>query len=76
MAHLATRPHDGPYASRRARRAFPLAPTAFRYEGRTQATVAGPVSGRLYRFGEPGAVVPADERDVPWLACLPDLRRV
>jgi hypothetical protein len=71
-----SRPQDDPYASRRARRAFPLAPIAFRYEGRTQATVTGPVSGRLYRFDEPGAVRTADERDVPWLACLPDLRRV
>ena len=48
----------------------------FRYTGRTQSTVAGPVSGRYYRFAAPGATVEADPRDVPWLEQLPDLRRI
>lgn len=69
-------PDDDPYALRRAHRAFPLASPAFRYEGRTQATVVGPVSGRYYRFPTRGATVQADDRDVPWLEWLPDLRRL
>ena len=48
----------------------------FRYTGRTQSTVAGPVSGKYYRFAAPGATVEADPRDVPWLEQLPDLRRI
>jgi hypothetical protein len=61
---------------RRSRRPFSLTRAVFRYTGRTQSTVAGPVSGRYYRFASPGATVEADPRDAPWLEQLPDLRRV
>jgi hypothetical protein len=61
---------------RRRDRRFSLAPAVFLYTGRTQSTVAGPVSGRYYRFATPGATVEADPRDAPWLEQLPDLRRV
>lgn len=69
-------PQDDPHAYRRRTSAFPLVPFAFRYEGRTQAVVAGPISGLYYRFPAPGTRVVADERDVPWLELLPNLRRV
>ena len=39
----------------RSRRPFSLTRAVFRYTGRTQSTVAGPVSGRYYRFASPGA---------------------
>lgn len=60
----------------RRNRAVPPARFFFRYTGRTQSTVAGPVSGKYYRFAAPGTTVEADPRDVPWLEQLPDLRRV
>lgn len=48
----------------------------FRYEGRTALTVAGPVSGKYYRFSAPGATVEADPDDAPSLEQVPQLRRV
>lgn len=48
----------------------------FRYVGGTALTVAGPVSGKYYRFPAPGATVEADERDAPSLERVPQLRRV
>lgn len=67
---------SGAPGGRRTNRAAPPARFFFRYVGRTQATVAGPVSGKYYRFAATGATVEADPRDVPWLEQLPDLRRV
>ena len=66
-----SRPED-----RRSGRRFSLTRAVFRYEGRTQSTVAGPVSGRYYRFAAPGATVEVDARDAPWLQHLPDLQRL
>jgi hypothetical protein len=48
----------------------------FRYTGRNQSTVTGPVSGRYYRFAAPGSTVEADPRDAPWLEQLPALERL
>jgi hypothetical protein len=48
----------------------------FRYAGTTALTVAGPVSGKYYRFPAPGATVEADPRDAPSLEQVPQLRRV
>lgn len=48
----------------------------FRYVGTTALTVAGPVSGKYYRFPAPGATVEADPRDAPSLEQVPQLRRV
>lgn len=48
----------------------------FRYLGRTSLTVAGPVSGKYYRFLAPGATVEADPRDAPSMEKVPHLRRV
>jgi hypothetical protein len=55
---------------------FSLTPAVFRYTGRNQSTVAGPVSGRYYRFAASGATVEVDPRDAPWLEHLPDLQRI
>ena len=48
----------------------------FRYVGGTALTVAGPVSGKYYRFPAPGATVEADPQDAPSLEQVPQLRRV
>ncbi len=48
----------------------------FRYEGQTALTVAGPVSGKYYRFPAAGATVEIDPRDAPSLERVPQLRRV
>ena len=39
----------------------------FRYVGPTALTVAGPLSGKYYRFPAPGSTVEADPRDAPSL---------
>jgi hypothetical protein len=64
------------YQDRRTSRRSSLTPARFRYEGRTRSTVAGPVSGRYYRFASTGATVEVDPRDAPWLEQLPDLQRI
>jgi hypothetical protein len=48
----------------------------FQYVGKAALTVAGPVSGKHYRFSAPGATVEADARDAPSLEQVPQLRRV
>jgi hypothetical protein len=48
----------------------------FRYTGRTALTVAGPVSGKYYRFSAPGVTVEADAADAPSLEQVPQLRRI
>jgi hypothetical protein len=48
----------------------------YEYTGTTGMTVMGPLSGRRYRFAQPGAKVQVDSRDVSSLAGLPNLRRV
>lgn len=54
----------------------PAAPeVAFRYAGTTAITVVGPATGRVYRFGGPGAVVAVDARDALGVAAVPVLRR-
>jgi hypothetical protein len=48
----------------------------FQYLGRTALTVAGPVSGKLYRFDGPGVTVAVDLRDRTSLAAVPHLQQV
>jgi hypothetical protein len=48
----------------------------FRYVGGTALTVAGPVSGKYYRFPAPGSTVEADPADALSLEQVPQLRRV
>ena len=55
----------------------PGAPSSavFQYNGPSGMVVIGPVSGRAYRFGGPGARVAVDPRDRASLASVPNLRR-
>lgn len=48
----------------------------YEYTGTAGMTVTGPVSGLKYRFGQPGAKVQVDSRDVSSMAGLPNLRRL
>ena len=50
--------------------------TTFEYIGRTRLTVAGPVTGREYRFDRMGARVEVDPRDTPSIAAIPLLKQV
>ncbi len=50
--------------------------TTFEYVGLTGLTVAGPVTGRVYRFDRPGARVEVDPRDRPSIAAIPVLRQI
>ena len=47
----------------------------FEYVGSTGITAFGPITGRRYRFANPGAVVAVDDRDAPSLAGVPNVRR-
>ena len=47
----------------------------FEYTGKTALTVVSPVSGKHYRFTQPGARLEADIRDRSWLAFVPQLKR-
>jgi hypothetical protein len=66
----------GSPAGGRAPDSGPPARFFFRYTGPTQMTVAGPVSGKYYRFPAPGATVEADPRDASSLERVPQLSRV
>lgn len=50
----------------------PVAPTSavFQYRGHSEMVVIGPVSGRAYRFGGPGARVEVDPRDRAFLGSI------
>ena len=48
----------------------------FEYMGATGMTVVGPVTGKRYRFDNPGSRVSVDPRDAPSMAAVPHLRRV
>ena len=48
----------------------------FRYVGPTGIQVRAPISGNLYRFAQPGAVVAVDPRDRRALAGVPHLIQV
>jgi hypothetical protein len=60
------------------RRRQPLARTAIRFEytGKTGLTVQGPVTGKRYRFDNPGSRLLVDPQDAPSLAAVPHLRRI
>ena len=48
----------------------------FEYVGRTALAVAGPATGRQYRFDRPGARLEVDPRDSASVGAIPVLRRV
>jgi hypothetical protein len=48
----------------------------FEYVGRTGLTVTGAVTGRVYRFDQPGARIGVDPRDRASMAAVPVLKQV
>ena len=58
------------------RRRQPLPAIRFEYVGATGLTVPGPVTGKRYRFDNPGSRLLVDPQDAPSLAAVPHLRRV
>jgi hypothetical protein len=48
--------------------------TLFEYIGPTRMMVRGPASGRIYRFSKSHTSVLIEDRDVPFLAAVPNLR--
>lgn len=50
--------------------------TTFQYVGKTAIIAVGPMSGRQYRFGYPGAILQVDPRDKASLAIVPNLRQI
>jgi hypothetical protein len=48
----------------------------FQYTGATGLTVAGPVTGKRYRFDAPGAIVAVDLMDRASVAAVPGLKQV
>ena len=73
--------------SRAVASATPLAPASparvvddsvvyFEYCGRTALSVRGPITGRSYRFADPGARVAVDRRDAASVSAVPNLKRV
>ena len=55
----------------------PAGSVFFEYVGGTAMTVVGPVTGRRYRFGWPGAQVAIDEQDAHSLQMhVPNLRKI
>lgn len=57
-------------------RASAVVAPQFEYVGKTALTVVSPISGRHYRFAQPGVRLEADIRDRSWLAFVPQLKRV
>ncbi len=47
----------------------------FEYIGKTALTVTGSVTGKQYRFSNPGAFLQVDIRDVSGLMLIPVLRK-
>ena len=58
------------------RRLQPLPAIRFEYVGTTGLTVQGPVTGKRYRFDNPGSRLLVDPQDAPAMAAVPHLRRV
>ncbi len=56
--------------------AVPEGAVEFEYIGRTGMSLIGPATGKLYRFGWPGARVAVDSKDKPALVTVPLLRPV
>ena len=48
----------------------------FQYVGKTALTVVSPLTGKRYRFMQPGERVEVDARDQSWITFVPHLVRV
>ena len=53
----------------------PLRTIEFEYVGATSLRVTGSMTRAHYVFAQPGAKVPVDQRDAPYMAGVPNLRR-
>jgi len=53
----------------------PTQPPEFEYTGATALTVVSPITGRKYRFAQPGARMKVGPVDRSWVAFVPHLRR-
>jgi hypothetical protein len=53
----------------------PLRTVEFEYVGATSLRVTGPMTRAHYVFGQPGARMAVDQRDAPYMAAVPNLRR-
>jgi hypothetical protein len=62
-------------ADKRTPRTPSLSLVYFEYIGRTGLTVTGPITGKRYRFQNPGAKIAVDSNDAPSLAAVPNLRQ-
>jgi len=49
--------------------------TVFEYTGKTALTVIGNITGRRYRFNNPGDLQPVDYRDASGMMAVPVLRK-
>ncbi|MFT3748833.1 MAG: hypothetical protein QM768_10970 [Agriterribacter sp.] len=47
----------------------------FEYIGNTALTITGSITGRRYRFNNPGEILQVDSRDVSGLMLVPVLRK-
>jgi hypothetical protein len=66
-----------PVAPTPARQALhPQNTLLFQYIGKSGMTVLGPITGRRYRFGQPGVIVSVDPRDAPAMGGVPHLQRI
>jgi hypothetical protein len=54
----------------------PVNTVLFQYIGKSGMTVFGPITGRRYRFGQPGVIVSIDPRDAPSVDSVPHLQRI
>lgn len=55
------------------KRTSPRSLVYFEYVGKTGLTVIGPITGRKYRFPQPGAKIAVDSNDAPLLTTIPRL---
>ena len=65
-----------PRTADRQRQPLPRPEVRFEYVGTTGLIVQGPVTGKRYRFDNPGSRLLVDPQDAPSLAAVPHLRRV
>jgi hypothetical protein len=65
-----------PRGNNRRSQPLPRPAVRFEYVGTTGLTVQGPVTGKRYRFDNPGSRLLIDPQDAPSMAAVPHLRRV
>jgi hypothetical protein len=77
-----SRIYNDPYSKIRSpdgvpddQQAFIPANSFFEYTGATAMTVKGAVTGQIYRFEKPGALLEVDRRDASFMAGIPNLKK-